>query len=141
MPVLLLPGPPTQRKKNFLNDGKGTEMDLCAHRAEAFMHFYPDQIRENLSGRRHALANSCKRHLHVVGQRQVYNFWASQSERICLHALRCFRTLHPVSWACFRRSQHHLRHQDLGKAWKTPLFIECSQCIGLQPNAELDYCT
>lgn len=31
--------------------------------------------------------------------------------------------------------------QNLGKAHQAPLFIECSSCIGLQPKAELDYCT
>lgn len=31
--------------------------------------------------------------------------------------------------------------KGLGKAHQAPLFIECPQCIGLKPNAELDYCT
>lgn len=31
--------------------------------------------------------------------------------------------------------------QNLGKALQAPSYVECSQCIGLQPNADLDYCT
>lgn len=38
-------------------------------------------------------------------------------------------------------SSHAASSQNLGKAHQVPFYIECSQCIGLQPNADLDYCT
>lgn len=66
-----------------------------------------------------------------------------QSQRGSTHSVAfapfipCLLGLPPKLPASFQAASS----QKLGKAHQVPLFIECSQCIGLQPEAELDYCT
>lgn len=96
----------------------------------------------------HTQTDSGEEHLHVVSfaaasPAQVCDLWGRQAKHICLLGLQSSITLHPLSlelasWDPSFTSD--TRTQDLRKAHQAPLFIECPQCIGLKPNAELDYC-
>lgn len=75
---------------------------------------------------------------------QVCVLGGRRSKHIGLRGLQSSPTRHPLSLELASRAPSFTSDtcgQDLGKAHQAPLFIECPQCIGLKPNAELDYCT
>lgn len=112
---------------------------------------YPDGIWKTMSGRRshpnqlRRVTFACWRYHGSKPNTRLYNLWVRQSEHIRLHGLQSSAALHHYLLQLLpgipASSQTYTARIYLGKAHQAPLFIECSQCTGLKPNAELDYCT
>jgi hypothetical protein len=148
-PVSPIPEPPTHRKENFLNEGKWTPG--CPKGGSLYV-LLRRLNQEKLSGRKAhpnqlmGVTFACHR-LHP--SKPVHRCTTSVLGNLSKCASLSFRAPPSIILPSLflelasedPSSVSDTTSQTLGKAHQATLFIECPQCIGVKPNAELDYCT